>query len=301
MNLNSIRNLLRISQPLLLLDAALVYTLGTGIAHYMGAYINAGIYALGLAWVLSLQLSAHYLYAYFAHGVSAGAHKQDLHPDGDEIDARLSKELPLWVGITALALTSSFTLLLIRSDATAGGTYIVMALIALGAFASALPPLRLADTIYRGLIPSIVLANFVPALAFMLQGDGLHRLVSMSTFPLTLLHYAMLLVFEFQYYAQDLKHERPMLLIRLGWQRGMRLINLLVLSTFLLLGIAMLIGLPNDIALPTFLALPLGLFLIWYLTRIAAGAKPHWGALKITAILVYGLTVYLLSFSFWTH
>jgi len=67
------------------------------------------------------------------------------------------------------------------------------------------------------------------------------------------------------------------------------------------LGIAMLIGLPNDIALPTFLALPLGLFLIWYLTRIAAGAKPHWGALKITAILVYGLTVYLLSFSFWTH
>ncbi|MBL7164782.1 MAG: hypothetical protein ISS57_19515, partial [Anaerolineales bacterium] len=52
---------------------------------------------------------------------------------------------------------------------------------------------------------------------------------------------------------------------------------------------------------PAFLALPLGLFLIWYLSRIAAGAKPHWGALKITAMLVYGFTVYLLTFSFWTH
>ena len=295
------QNLLRISRPLLLLDAALVYALGVGIAHYLGAFIDANIFVLGLAWVLSLQLSAHYLYAYYSQGDTAGVHKPDLRPGGDEIGERLSQEFPLWVGITALTLTTSFTLLLIRSDAAAGGSYIVMALIALGAFASALPPTRLADTIYRGLIPSILLANFVPALAFMLQGEGLHRLVSMSTFPLTLLHYAMLLVFEFQHYAYDLKHERPMLLIRLGWQRGMSLINLLILSTFLLLGVAMLIGLPNDIALPTFLALPLGLFLIWYLARIAAGAKPHWGALKITAMLVYGFTVYLLTFSFWTH
>ncbi len=288
------RNLLRISRPLLLLDATLLYTLGVGIARYLGATLSVNAFALGLAWVISLQLSAHTLYAYFTGLREAPNESQS----GEQ---RLVRDIPLWVGITALTLMTTFSIVLIRSGSASGGTFIVMAQIALGAYVSALPPFRLADSIYRGLVPSIVLANFVPALAFMLQGGGLHRLVSMSTFPLTLLHYAMLVVFEFQVYGQDLKHDRPMLLIRLGWQRGMRLINLLVLSSFLLLGVALLLGLPNDIAMPAFLALPLGLFLIWYLTRIAAGAKPHWRALNLTAILTYGITVYLLTFSYWTH
>ena len=64
--MTSFRNLLRKSHPLLLLDAALLYTLGVGIARYLGAYIDTNAFALGLVWVLSLQLSVHYLYAYFA-------------------------------------------------------------------------------------------------------------------------------------------------------------------------------------------------------------------------------------------
>ncbi|MBM3145173.1 MAG: hypothetical protein FJ010_09425 [Chloroflexi bacterium] len=299
--MNYARHILRISQPLLLLDAALVYTLGVGIAHYLGATIDMGIFALGLAWVISLQLGAHFLYAYFAHGHSSPVRQDDPLMTGPEINPRLAREIPLWVGLTALTLTTSFTLLLMRSSGASVGVYIVMVLIALGAFVSALPPLRLADTIYRGLIPSVVLANFVPALAYILQAQDIHRLLSMSTFPLTLLHYAMLFVFEFRHYARDLRREHPTLLIRLGWRRGMRLIDLLVLSTFLLFGVAMLAGLPDDIAWPTFLALPLGLFLIWYLSRIAAGAKPHWTALDLAAILTYSLAVYLLTFSFWTH
>jgi len=281
-----------------------MYTLGVGIARYLGAIIDANLFALGLAWLISLQIGAHYLYAYFRQTnlVDSPFAQRAYDLENDQGRERwVNRDMPLWIGITALTLTTSFTLLLIRSGQVSVGSYIVMALIALGAIASALPPLRLADTVYRGLIPSIILANFVPALAFMLQEAELHRLVSMSTFPLTLLHYAMLLVFEFPDYAQDIKYERPKLLLVIGWQRGMRLINLLVLSTFLLFGITMLIGLPNNVAWPVFLALPLGLFLIWYLTRISAGAKPHWRALNITAILTYGLTVYLLTFSFWTH
>ena len=302
--MTNFRNLLRISRPLLLLDAVLVYFLGVGIARYLGAAVDADIFTLGLAWVLSLQLGAHYLYAYFRQtnlAESPFAHRA-LDLENEKGRQRwANKDLPLWIAITALTLTTSITLLLIRTGQVSGGSYIVMALIVMGAIASALPPLRLADTVYRGLIPSILLANFVPALAFMLQEAELHRLVSMSSFPLTLLHYAMLLVFEFQAYAGDIKQERPMLLVILGWQRGMRLINVLILSTFLLFGISMLIGLPNNVAWPTFLALPLGLFLIWYLTRIADGAKPLWRALNLTAMLTYGLTVYLLTLSFWTN
>lgn len=302
--MTNFRNLLRISRPLLLLDAALVYVLGVGIARYLGATVDADIFALGLAWILSLQLGAHYLYAYFRQTNLANSPFAQRAMDLEHEKGRqrwVDRDLPLWIGFASLTLTTSFTLLLMRSGQVSGGSYLVMALITLGAIASALPPLRLAETVYRGLVPSILLANFVPALAFMLQEAELHRLVSMSTFPLILLHYAMLLVFEFQAYAQDMKQERPMLLVVLGWQRGMRLVNLLILSTFLLFGISMLVGLPNNVAWPTFLGLPLGLFLIWYLTRIAEGAKPHWRALNLSAILTYSLTVYLLSLSFWTH
>ena len=301
MDLTYYRNLLRISRPLFLLDAALLYALGGGIAHYLGTYSDASIFALGLAWVLTLQIGAHFLYAYFSRSGPLNTGQHNVDGAGGQSDRRLSQEIPLYVGITALTLTTSFTLLLIRSGAAPAAAYLFMGLIVMGAFMVALPPLRLADTLYRGLVPAIVLVNFVPALAFMLQGGGLHRLVSMSTFPLTLLHYAMLLVLEFQSYAQDLKHERATLLVRLGWQSAMSLINVLVLATFTLLGIAMLLGLPSDIAWPAFLSMPLGLFMIWYLTRIAAGVKPHWGALNTTAMLIYGLTAYLLTFSFWTH
>jgi 1,4-dihydroxy-2-naphthoate octaprenyltransferase len=178
---------------------------------------------------------------------------------------------------------------------------LVMGLIFLGAFFYSIPPVRLVESGYGELTTSIVVASLVPALAFLLQAGKLHRLVAMSTFPLIFLHLAMMLAFELPDFAADLKYEKLTLMVRLGWERAMLMHNILILSAYLLVGLAMLFGFPSAVAFPALLTLPLGLFQIWYMTRIAAGAKPSWNLLGWTAVLLFGVTTYLLAFSFWTR
>jgi 1,4-dihydroxy-2-naphthoate octaprenyltransferase len=131
--------------------------------------------------------------------------------------------------------------------------------------------------------------------------DELHRLLAMATFPLTLLHLAMMLAFELPDYATDLKYGKRTLMVRAGWQRGMLLHNILVLSGFALLGLAAIMGLPTWIALPTFFVLPVGLLQIWQMIRIEQGSKPNWTLLTLAAVTSFGLTAYLLVFGFWTR
>lgn len=280
-------------RPLWLLNSTLLYSLGAGIANYLGSLNNWRIFFSGLAWAISLQLGFQLLAVYFQPETTSSQ-----PPDESQ---KFTREIPLWFGLTALTLATTFTIVLQRSAALDSAVGLVMGLIFLGALAYALPPLRLADSAYRGLLISALLVNLIPALAFALQGAPLHRLVSMASFPLTLLHYAMMLVFEFRDYAGDVKRQRRTILVRLGWQRGILLIGVLNLSAFLALGFAMLAGLPAQIAAPVFLVLPLALFLIWYFGRIAAGAKPNWRALFVTAALVYAFAAYLLAFAFWTR
>jgi len=188
-----------------------------------------------------------------------------------------------------------------QSGAITGAVLIVMVLVVLGAFLYAVPPFQWVSAGYGELTLAIMVANFFPALAFLLQQDELHRLVTMSTFPLTLLYLALQIAVQLPDFLQDFAKGRQTILIRLGWERGMTFHNILILGGFLLIGIALFFGLPPAIALPTFFVLPLGLFQIWYMTRILAGAKPNWRALTYTAILIFGLTTYLLAFTYWTR
>jgi 1,4-dihydroxy-2-naphthoate octaprenyltransferase len=176
-----------------------------------------------------------------------------------------------------------------------------MALIFLGAFFYAVPPIRLESSGYGELTSSILVANLVPAFALLVQTGDLHRLLAMSTFPLTLLHLAMLLALELPDYATDIKFEKNTLLVRIGWEPGMRMHNFLILGAYLILGLAVLLGLPIAIALPAFLSLPLGMLQIFQMNRIAAGAKPNWTTLTLAAVTLFSATAYLLAFSFWSR
>ena len=69
----------------------------------------------------------------------------------------------------------------------------------------------------------------------------------------------------------------------------------------LLIVLAIWFNFPLAVALPALLSLPLGLFQIWYLNRIAVGAKPNWTLMGVLAVFVFGVTAYLLAFSFWTR
>ena len=178
---------------------------------------------------------------------------------------------------------------------------LIMVVSILGAIFYSAPPIRLESSGYGELTTSFMVANLVPAFAFLLQNGEWHRLIGMSTFPLTALHLAMMLAFELPDYATDAKYEKHTMMVRLGWQRGMFLHNILILTGFLILALATLMGLPSAISLPAFLPLPLGLLQIWQMRRIAAGGKPNWNALTLTAVVLFASVTYLLAFGFWTR
>jgi 1,4-dihydroxy-2-naphthoate octaprenyltransferase len=303
MDLHGIRLFVKLSRPLFLLGAFLVFALGVGISRYLGVTIDWGLYFLGQAWVTTLQLATHYFNEYFDSPADAANANRTLFSGGSGAigEDGLPREVALWAGIAALTGATSFTILLMRAIGPNPVPYLVMVLIFLGAFFYSIPPVRLVESGYGELTTSIVVASLVPAFAFILQYGELHRLVAMSTFPLILLHLAMMLAFELPDYATDLKFEKLTLMVRIGWERGVTFHNILILTAYLLIGLAMLFGFPLPVALPALLSLPLGLFQIWYINRIAAGAKPHWNLLGTLAVLVFGVTTYLLAFSFWTR
>lgn len=301
------RNLLlflRLSRPTFVLGAMLFYALGVGVARYLGASIRWDLYALGQLWVIMMQLSTHYLNEYFdAPQDQSSANIRTLFSGGSGAigQGKLSRNTPLFAAAVTLTLAASLSVPLLQRAEASPLLAVLMIMIAFGAIFYSVPPIRLVASGYGELTASFIVANLVPALAFVLQFGQYHRLLAMSTFPLTALHMAMILAFEFPDYATDLKYEKRNLLVRLGWQRAMVLHNVLIFSAFLLLGLAILSGLPAAIALPVFIPFPLGLLQVWQMRRIAAGCKPNWQSLGMTAVALLGSAVYLLTFAFWTR
>jgi 1,4-dihydroxy-2-naphthoate octaprenyltransferase len=303
MNRKSVWLFIRLSRPHFLLGAALLYALGAGIARYMGKPVDWGLFWLGQVWLALIQLSTHYLNEFFDFAADAkNEHRTPFSGGSGTIGKdKLRRETALYAAVVCLALAAYFTVLIIREAQLSAELALTLALIFLGSFLYSTPPVRLASSGYGELTTSIVLSNLVPALAFLLQNNELHRLLAMATFPLTALNLAMMLTFELPDYASDLKYLKQTLMVRIGWQRGIVTHNICILIAFILFGLGALLGFPLPIVLPAFLTLPLGVFQIWMVNRIADGAKPNWTALTFTAVALYSLTAYLLAFTFWTR
>ena len=293
--------LLRRSRPLHLLTAALLYGLGVGIAHYLGQSIDPGLYFLGQAWITSLQLGAYYLGEYLETPAELGL--LNRLPFGEPIKNPLediSKEVALFTSAIFLALTAVLTLLLFTSRKIDFSQAILMGTLFLGSSALMLPRLDFL-TSSKELITTFLLIIITPAFGLLLQTGEFHRLLAISTFPLSALHLAMLIMFQFPLYASDSKKNKRTLLIHLGWRRSIQFHNILILTAFLLIGLSVLFGFSPGVALPIFLGLPFGIFQIWFLTRISHGAPTHWRLLTITALLTFGFTSYLFTYMFWTR
>lgn len=292
----------RMARPLFLLGGILLYALGSGIARYLGNTIDWGDYLIGQAWVTLLQLSAQFLDEYYDAPEDQTNRNRTPFTGGSGSlgPGKLPRRVALQSALGVLAVLASLTVLMLAQGMLTPAAVMIMALAFLGAFFYSAPPVRLEETGYGELVASVLVAFLVPAYAFLLQTGELHRLIPMTAFPLTTLHLAMLLAFNLPDYANDLRHERFTLLVRLGWERGMLLHNLLILSAYLLLALAVTFGLPFGIAWPAFLTLPLGLLQIWQMRRIAQGASPNWTALTLNAVTLFVATVYLIAFGFWT-
>ncbi len=292
---------IRLSRPLFLLGAVLLYALGVGIARYLGSPVNWTAYFMGQFWALFLQLAANYLNEYYDSSQDVINPNRTPFSGGSGVVGKLSPQTVLLSAAACLVAGASITVLMMRTLDLSSGLLFVMILAFLGAVFYSMPPVRLVASGFGELTTSILVANLLPAFAFMLQRGELHRLVAMTTFPLTALHLAMMLAFELPDYASDLKQNKRTLMVRLGWQNGMALHNALILFAFLLLSLSLVFGLPLMIAVPAFIPLPLGLLQIWQMRRIALGGKPNWNALTLTAVALFATTAYLLTLAYWTR
>lgn len=300
MNIRIEQFFIRIARPLYLLGGILFYALGVGISRYLGNPVNWGLVIIGQIWVTIFQLGFHLLITYFHHPLVLGApNRIQIDEEGDGDNQFIRGELVLSAAFTSFAVAAILGLLFLWWLKVSGVVFMIMGLMIILMFALVVPPFQIIKTGYGDLLQAILVVNLIPGIAFSLQYGELHRLVAMSTFPITLIYLSTQLAYQFQTYGNDLLKNKTTLLTLLGWERGMMLHNLLILISYFLFGLAMLFGLSPRVTLPVFFVLPLGIFQIWYMTRIAAGAKPNWRLLNTTAIFVLGLTTYLLAFSYW--
>jgi 1,4-dihydroxy-2-naphthoate octaprenyltransferase len=287
------KSLLKLSRPILLLLAALTYTLGAGIAHYLGQPVRAASFGLGLLAVLALLYAAFLLTEYFRLPLmqlvqgETPRHRENF------------RVMLLQVSYAALTLSAVAILTLQLTHSLNLSADILLALAFLFLIAYAVPPMRISEAGYGELVLAVILGTLLPALAFLLQYNQLHRLLSFTTFPLTLLALAYLLVCNFPAFATDQKLGRHTLLTRLTWQRAIPIHQFMVLAAFLLFASAPFLEYPWSLVWPVFLALPFAVIQMIWLQRIANGGRTLWNFLTALASATFGLTAYLLAMTFW--
>ena len=287
--------LIRVANPIALAGGALVYALGGGIANYLGLTIDWPIYWIGQCIVSFLQVSVGYLKEYFDR---AGQPPFAFQPEPGRADP--PRVAFLQIAVTSLTICAVLTVLLLANGALSPEAMLIL-VVAFGlSVAYAMPPARLAYSGYGELALSILQANLFPALAFLLQSGEFHRLLALLTFPLTFLYLATALAQSIEPYMDHLRKERQTMMVRLGWQRGMNLHNLLIAVAYLLMAGSFFAGLPWRLAFPAFLSLPVGLFQVWQINSIANGGKPRWRVLSITALATLAFAIYFMNLALWT-
>jgi 1,4-dihydroxy-2-naphthoate octaprenyltransferase len=292
-----LRALFIAARPFSLLAGILLYAVGGGISVYLGELLDWSTYWIGQAAVTMLQLSTFLLSAYFAQP-GRPPFEMRTRP-GSRAPATPPRGIYLQVAATTLTVGAVMTVLLLARGVLSPAAFLFLALaVALGLL-YAVPPFRLVEKGYGELVLAVLFANLIPSLAYVLQSGDPHRLLAMLTFPLTCLYLAAAIAGTLQSYAEDVRVGRMTMLVRIGWQRGMNLHNLLIATAYILLALAVIFKLPWRLAYPVFLSLPVALFQIYQMSAIANGAKPRWRLLFYTSMATVGLAAYFMNLALW--
>jgi 1,4-dihydroxy-2-naphthoate octaprenyltransferase len=286
---------IRLSRPHFLVGGFLLYGLGASIAAYLGQPIDRGLYIVGQLLVTAIQLSTHYLNEFYDGSAdSTNPNRTWMNGGSGELgESGLPRKTALYGAIVSLSITAIVASMLLIRGGIPLLAWLCVVLGFLGSYFYNAQPLRLIASGYGELAASIIVAGVVPALAFSLQTGELHRLLLMSTTPLMALHFAMVLVFELPDYATDLKYGKRTLMVRLGWQTGMRIHDYAIFFAVLSYILAVFAGLPLRVALGGLIALPLALAQIWQMGRIREGYPPRWQLFTFSATGLFALTAYL--------
>jgi 1,4-dihydroxy-2-naphthoate octaprenyltransferase len=287
-----IRTLLRLSSPLHLLLAALSYFLGASIANYLGKPFRTDAFWLGLIAVLLAQTSMSLLSEVFR------PLNEPLIED-ETLKKRLAlRNSALYISIAALTANAVIAFLLYNNDHLPLSSFFFLLLSLIIILTYSVPPIRFINRGFGEFLLAAHLAYIFPSIAYILQAGETHRFL-LLTVPLAFLAFAYFIVMNFPSFASDRKYERITFLTRLGWERVVPLHHLFIMLAYLFFLASPVFGLSLALLWPVFLTFPFALFQIFQLRNIALGAPPNWILLTVTALSVFGLTIYFLSLNFW--
>lgn len=289
-------------RPLHVLSGILLSVMGVGISDYLGGMIDVTTYLLGQLWVVAVQAGFFFLGDSQLRPIDRGLlNRPPVQKDSEGGGSQLDRDTSLWISVGFLAGAAVLTVLLERQQGLGLPAALLMTGFVAGYVLRVIPTVSLELDGFGGLIHSLQMVMILPALAYILQEGGFHRLLGLASFPIFSLHVAMLFAFQFPTYAADIRRGQVTMLTRMGWENGIFLHNLLVFSAFLVLVGSLFLGFPAPFGVPVLLAVPFAAFQVWYMIRIGQGAATRWHLLVLTAVILFLLPTYLLTYSFWTQ
>jgi 1,4-dihydroxy-2-naphthoate octaprenyltransferase len=275
--------------------AALTYTLGVGIAHYLGYPIKIGILIVGFLASISLQTTGLFLVEYFQLPMLPLGTNESF----SQREKVRQNILIISLGTLALSLTLIFEMQVQHLLSLPAGIFFALMLVLFIIFA--VPPVRLATRGFGELVLAFYLGAFLPIFAFIVESGIFHRLLAFTTLALPLLALAFFIIKDFTTFTQDQKNCRSTFLVRITWQRAVPIHHLLVLIPFVFFLFAPSFNFPRGIIWPVFIAFPFAIGQIILLQSIANGGRALWNVLTFLALVSFGLPVYLLTITFWVH
>jgi len=294
LNDKHVRLFLRLSRPLFLLGGALLYSLGAAIASFLGKPLDLYLYLFGQGLVTSLQLTTHFLLAYYQPRLEEEDQPVSFsNARGAYGHAGLPRQATFYIAIAFLVLAATLVSILLVGRQVPLLAWFILLFIFLGTFFYNTPPIRLYTSGYGELTTSLVMAGLIPTFCFALQTGELHRLLLMTTTPLVALHFATMIALELPNYASNIKWDKRTLMVRLGWVTAMRLHDLAILFAIVSFTVASFNGLPRRVTIGALIALPLAAAQIWQMDRIRRGYPARWRTLTNGALGLFGLTAYL--------
>lgn len=287
------KHILRLTQPIRLILVLLTYSLGLGLARYLGVMLRPEAQFLGGAIVILLLAASGLLTAAFR------PFNEPIVPGETPGERELLRRrlLAFWGGCMAVAGMLAVFLQRIGLMSLEAGLLLVL-FAALGLL-NALPPVRLSNRGFGEIVDAFLIASLAPTIGFFLQSGNFHRLLTLFTFPLFLIFLACFLALDFPTYADDLKYERRSLLMALTWQQAVPIHTLFLIAAYLLLAAGPLFDISFGLIWPVLLTAPIAVYQIFALRNISNGAAPLWGVFKLTAIAIMGLAAYLLMVALW--
>jgi 1,4-dihydroxy-2-naphthoate polyprenyltransferase len=283
MSLRKIRAFVRLTRPMFLGGAVLLYLLGAALAWAQGSAIDGARLLLGQLLVTSIQLTTHYANEYYDYDVDAAIGSSRTPFSGGSgmlVSGQLDRAVALHA--TQVCLISA-VVMLVRCGVISPLMWIIGIGALLGGYFYSAPPLRLEGSGWGEWDTAILTAVLVPLTGYVMQANHFDPMMLIVCAPLVLIYAAMILTFEFPDYPADKALGKKNITVRIGLRRAAWLHNGLLIGGLVL----MFVTAPNNPLL--WLAVPVA---VWQIAGVMWRSRAGWkqpALLSSGAVLLAGL------------